>query len=180
MHDDVLPNNKLISPAQLAALHDGAWAWAMSIVAADKAVADDLLQQVYLLILEGRAHFDGKATLKTWLYGVIRNVGYRHHKGLTQHNLKTAIYAAEQRVNGVDFTDSTAQAEIEHVQQQDLLARAMNQLSPRQREVLELAVYREFTLEQCASILGIRVGSVRTHYHRGKAALRQALEVTGE
>ena len=75
MSNDVLPNNKLITPAQLAELHDGAWQWAMSIVGADRASAEDVLQQVYLKIVEGRAHYDGRSALKTWLYSVIRNTG---------------------------------------------------------------------------------------------------------
>jgi RNA polymerase sigma factor (sigma-70 family) len=172
MSNDVLPNNKLITPAQLAELHDGAWRWTMSIVSKDQATADDVLQQVYLKIIEGRARYDGRSTLKTWLYGVIRNTGYRHYRRRVKDQLKVAKFGADREIDGVGVIDD---APLARDRNKLLVAQAMNQLPARQREVLELTVYREFTLEQCASILGIGVGSVRTHYHRGKASLRNSL-----
>ena len=48
-------------------------------------------------------------------------------------------------------------------------------LSPRQRELLHLVFYQEQTIEESAQILGITVGSARTHYERGKARLREWL-----
>lgn len=180
MSNDVLPNNKLITPAQLAELHDGAWRWTMSIVGADRASADDVLQQVYLKIIEGRARYDGRSALKTWLYGVIRNTGASHARRRFKDQLKVARFGVEQTVNGASLTagegdESGAGAAVDEASKKGLIAQALNQLPARQREVLELSVYREFTLEQCAAILGIRVGSVRTHYHRGKATLKQLL-----
>ena len=55
----------------------------------------------------------------------------------------------------------------------------MTMLPARQRDVLELIVYREFSLSECASILGMRVGSVRTHYQRAKVNLRKHLKTSG-
>jgi RNA polymerase sigma-70 factor (ECF subfamily) len=44
-------------------------------------------------------------------------------------------------------------------------------LPTRQREVLHLVFYAELTLEDTAIALDVSVGSVRTHYHRGKKRL---------
>ena len=192
MSNDVLPNNKLITPAQLAELHDGAWQWAMSIVGADRASAEDVLQQVYLKIVEGRARYDGRSALKTWLYSVIRNTGASYARRRIKDQMKIANFSAEQKANGSSFDERSSEgsgegssegpgigagedAVVDDASRKQLVAQALFQLPTRQRDVLELTVYREFTLEQCASILGIRVGTVRTHYHRGKATLRQLL-----
>ncbi len=52
---------------------------------------------------------------------------------------------------------------------------ALADLPTRQREVLHLVFYEELTIAAAAELLGIGVGTARTHYERGKAALRLTL-----
>ena len=143
----------------------------MSVVGADRESAEDVLQQVYLLIVEGRAHFDGRSSLKTWLYGVIRKVGGRHNRRRYLERLRHTGQTQDQVT-----ACSTETPDLQDQQTRQAIAQAIAVLPKRQREVLELTVFREFTLEQCATILGVRLGSVRTHYHRGKSKLRLILE----
>ena len=53
--------------AQLEQLHKDSYGWALSCCARDSAQAEEVLQSVYLKILEGKARFDGKSSFKTWL-----------------------------------------------------------------------------------------------------------------
>lgn len=55
---------------------------------------------------------------------------------------------------------------------------ALGRLSDRQREVLVLRFYAELTEVEIAETLGISPGSVKTHAHRGLAALETHLEAT--
>src|SRR2546428_11222279 len=56
------------------------------------------------------------------------------------------------------------------------LARAPARLPARQREGLHLGFYRDLTIAEAATLLGIALGTARTHYERGQAALRPLLE----
>ena len=69
-------------------------------------------------------------------------------------------------------------AEQDQVSRQ--LRAALQNLPQRQREVLHLAFYGGLTLEEAAHTLGITVGSVRTHYQRGKSRLSELLELHHE
>jgi RNA polymerase sigma-70 factor (ECF subfamily) len=163
---DELEHNPRVSRSALAEHHDGAFAWALALARYDRALAADVLQHAYLLILEGRATFDGRSSLKTWLFGVVRHTALRHWRLRRRDIALASRLAVEPR-----------EAAAPHVSIGDgRLAKALAALPQRQRDVLQLVVYADLTLEETAGVLGITVGSVRTHYHRAKGALKESLE----
>lgn len=177
MTDDGFEHNPNIRHAALAELHAGAYVWALSLTGQEPAAAEDVMQQTYLLILDGRARYDGASSLKTWLFGVVRNVARRHAR---QRRVQLGLIA---RLAG-SVGDSTLEAGIGNPPtRQDggpRLRDAVRALPTRQREVLELVFDAEFTLAQAAVVLGISVGSARTHYHRAKTTLRERLEADND
>jgi RNA polymerase sigma-70 factor (ECF subfamily) len=56
------------------------------------------------------------------------------------------------------------------------LITAVDTLPTRQREVLYLVFYQDLSIAAAAEVMGVSVGSARTHYERGKARLRELLE----
>ena len=53
---------------------------------------------------------------------------------------------------------------------------ALDVLPARQRQVLHLLYYHELTVAEAAAVMRVSVGSARTHYDRGKKALRKRLK----
>ncbi len=170
--DDGLEHNPLVSRSALAAQHRAAYAWALSLTGYDDAAAADVMQQSYLAIVEGRARFAKRSTLKTWLFGVVHNSARRLHRHNRREFAMVARFAAEPR----DTCVSPASVEMAGADPDIPLTVALATLPRRQRDVLELVAYSDFTLEEVADVLGISLGSTRTHYHRAKLALRARLE----
>jgi RNA polymerase sigma-70 factor (ECF subfamily) len=167
---DVLLKNRHISRSALSELHEGAWQWACHQLHGDTDAADEVMQTVYVMLLEGRAHFNNRSSLKTWLYAVIRNACRRHHRDLARQRLW--LWRQAQTSTTEQASDAGDSRSLLDDAVSPRMSQALQNLPPRQRDVIELTILGEFTLADCAQILGLRIGSVRTHYHRAKENLR--------
>jgi RNA polymerase sigma-70 factor (ECF subfamily) len=169
--DPGLEHNPLITVQALQALHDQSYSWAVSCCRYDRGEAADVLQQAYTHLIEGSARFDGTASLKTWLFAVIRNVARQRAR---RHLLSLRVFAIA--ADPDEAPSSTPAADAQLHERRGRVLEALRRLPARQRETLELTFYRELTIEQAARIMGISIGSARVHYERGKRALAARLD----
>lgn len=154
--------------------HAAAFGWALACCAGDRTAAEDALQASYLKVLDGRARFDGRASFRTWLFAVVRRTAAEERRrGAWRRLLPLAALGV--RADG--RPDPAAQLARSETTQR--LAAALARLSPRQREVLHLVFYEELTIAGAAQVVGVSLGTARTHYERGKATLRRLLEEDG-
>ena len=166
---------------ELKSQHADNFGWALACCAWHREAAEDVLQEAYLRVLDGRAEFSGRSSRKTWFFAVIKRVAaevQRKQKRRAMLNLR--IFTD---VHGQTQEESTGNApladELHREEASQQLQQALLQLSRRQREVLHLVFYAGLTLEEAAQTLQLGIGSVRTHYHRGKERLAQLLMQTG-
>lgn len=158
--------------AQLERLHAAAYGWALSCAGWDRDAAEDVVQTSYLKILDGRARFDGRSTFRTWVFGVIRRTAAeaRRHAALRRWLPLVGLTPAAEADARPDPAAAAAQAD-----ETARLARALGDLPARQREVLHLVFYEGMTIAEAAELLRVSLGTARTHYERGKTALRRLL-----
>jgi RNA polymerase sigma-70 factor (ECF subfamily) len=158
-----------IPERDLEALHPACFGWALGCCNWNRAEAEDVLQTVYLKVLDRRAHFDGQSSLKTWLFSVIwRTAAARRRRQWLIELLPARLLLADPEPATAPDAESLACDSQTSAQ----LRAALRTLSARQRDLLHLVFYEDLTVEQAAAVLRISVGSARTHYHRGKARLR--------
>ncbi len=148
----------------LEQLHREAFIWARQCCRYDDEMAKEVLQVVYLKMLEGRARYRNRSKIKTWLFSVIRF---------------TAIDLLKEdwQFTGLDQVADTAEEKDDHKDHN--YEQLLQKLSPRQHQVLVLAFYHNLTLAEIAEVTGAGIGTVRTHYDRGKKALRELIVNTG-
>jgi RNA polymerase sigma-70 factor (ECF subfamily) len=152
---------------ELERLHPECWGWALACVARDRVVAEDALQSAYLKVLSARVRFDGRSRFKSWLFGVIRLTAMEELRRANRPGLSGSELDMASAVDPTPGADVTT----EQAERNAALVAALAALSPRQREVLQLVFYHGMTIEEAAGVMGVSVGSARTHYDRGKKAL---------
>ncbi len=156
----------------LEELHEGAWKWSLNCCGGNREESMDLLHDVYVKILAGRARFDGRSSLRTWLFGVIRMTARNHHRKARWTSLLFIPIDDETRE-----TKAAPRANLDHCG--DLIRKSIESLSPRQSEILKLVFYHDLTVEEAAGVQRISVGSARQHYARAKSRLREVLRRKG-
>jgi RNA polymerase sigma factor (sigma-70 family) len=157
---------------ELERLHAQSWGWTLACCERDRELAEEVLQSVYLRVFSGQARFHGRSSLRTWLFGVIRWSALDEKRRRHAHRSRDAD-ADHARL----IADEAPGADVvtEESERSARLVVALDTLSPRQREVLQLVFYHDMTIEDAAAVMKISIGSARTHYDRGKKALARAL-----
>jgi len=167
-----------MSPADLTAelgqLHAAAFGWALSCCGWDRSAAEDVLQASYLKLLDGRARFDGRSSLRTFVFGVIARTAreVRRRAAMRRWLPLASLLLGPEPVDGRP-DPATALVGADETAR---LMRALGRLSARQRQVLHLVFYEDLTIAEAAAVAGVSLGTARTHYERGKAALKKVLE----
>ena len=141
--------------------HNAAYFWALQLCKYQEDWAKEVLQMTYLKILENKARYNEKSGFKTWLFSVIRFTAFDFLKEQQKYS----------SLNGLEVVQDAPsyQAELD-------LRPYLERLPARQKQVLLLAFYHDMTLSAIAQVLELHIGSVRTHYSRGKEALRTILK----
>jgi RNA polymerase sigma-70 factor, ECF subfamily len=166
---------------------------------ATDAQADDVVQETWLAVLKGVDRFEQRSSLKTWLYRILMNIartrGVRESRSIPFSSASRAL---------VDDDDPTFHADRfrppddpewpghwasfpldwEHEPESRLLAdetlslvaMAIEQLPPAQREVLTLRDIEGWTSTEVCNALGLSETNQRVLLHRGRAKVRNALE----
>ena len=159
---DALDRNPNVSRSALEALHGQLFGWALSRCGYDNSTAEDLMQQAYVEVLSGRARFDKRSTLKTFMFGIVQNLARSRFRRQNTRLRIVDAYASEQ-------DDATSpDEEYGNLKQ---VWEAVEELPQRQRDITELVFVRDMTIEEASRVMGVSVGTGRVHYDRAKKSL---------
>jgi RNA polymerase sigma-70 factor (ECF subfamily) len=161
---------------ELEGLHPASFGWALWCCDHRQEDAEEVLQTAYLKVLDGRARFDGRSSLRTWIFAVIRRTAWEQRR---RRWLRERILAGWFKHAPETATAQDPEASLSVSESAVALRRAVAGLSSRQREVLHLVFYQDLTVEEASQVMRVSLGTARTHFERGKAQLRQILAKEG-
>jgi RNA polymerase sigma-70 factor, ECF subfamily len=128
----------------------------------------DLLQNIHLELWRSFAGFDGRCSLRTWIYRVAHNVATRHV--IRQRRLRNSLVSIEE----LEAVPSDDQGELMANQQQalDRLSQLIQQLKPLDRQIIVL--YLEgMDAASTSEITGLSAANVAMKVHRIKQVLKR-------
>lgn len=134
----------------------------------DAALAEDLVQEVFVRILKYRHTFDPSSRFETWLYRIARNARADHYRR------REPVAADADEAAGVRDDDPGPAELFERAVDVRQLQEAMRQLGDEPRDLLVLARYHGMPYDRIADLLGIEVGAVKVRVHRAMKQLRAA------
>ncbi|HEX6420175.1 MAG TPA: SigE family RNA polymerase sigma factor [Acidimicrobiales bacterium] len=170
------PPAAAVAPADpLAALHREhypALVRLASLVVGDRGVAEQLTQDAFVKLHQRWGGLRRLDKAPAYLRSAVLN-GARSHlrrqKVVERHDARRTVSAA------VPTPESAALGRAER----DRVVDALSRLSGRQREALVLRYYLDLAEADIAAAMGVSAGSVKTHLHRGLAALARELGEEG-
>ncbi len=161
----------------------------------EQEIAEDVVQETWIGVLRGLKQFEGRSSLKTWIFSILVNQARTRAQREGRYVPLTA--EEDDRAPAVDpeyflppdhprnpghwVTTPNDWGEIpeerflsEETMQQ--VYRAIEQLSPHQREVITLRDIEGLSSDEICNILTISETNQRVLLHRARSAVRRALE----
>jgi len=143
---------------------------------ADPDLRRDLLQDIHVALWRSFAGFDGRCSLRTWIYRVAHNVAASHV--IRQRRAKSAtLVELEELENLPDPSASAAAADRRHVLER--LLELIQRLKPLERQVI-LAYLEGLEAAEIGDITGISPANVATKIHRIKRILARRFQEGGQ
>lgn len=137
--------------------------------------AEDLSQEVFIRIFKHLARFDGRSSLKTWIYRVTVN---HCRSKLGRKVWPTRTLAEEDDERGVQLVDPGRDPEDRTLAGdagRQVMA-ALRHVKPVFREAVILRDLEGLAYDEIAEVLGVRIGTVRSRIARGRDRLRKVLD----
>jgi RNA polymerase sigma-70 factor, ECF subfamily len=165
------------------------------IYVASRAVAEEVVQETWIGVLNGIDRFETRSSLKTWIFRILTNIA----KTRGQREGRTVPFSALERPDAVPEAavdrdrflppdherwpghwsskpEPWPEERLLAAETRELVDRAIEQLPPAQRAVISLRDVEGWSSEETRNALGVSETNQRVLLHRARSKVRQALE----
>jgi RNA polymerase sigma-70 factor, ECF subfamily len=150
-----------------------------------RAIAEEVVQDTWLALLRGLAGFQGRSSLKSWLFAICvnqaRKTGTREHRSVPVADPEPAVDPSRFDGSGswADPPEHWIEAAERRLEAGKLAHRIrvwIDELPARQREVVLLRDVEGMSSDEVCTVLALSEGNQRVLLHRGRSRLRQLVE----
>jgi RNA polymerase sigma-70 factor, ECF subfamily len=160
-----------------------------------RAVAEEVVQETWLAVINGVDRFEGRSSLKTWIFRILTNIA----KTRGQREGRTLPFSALERPDGVpepaveperfrppdherwpghwaSKPTPWPEERLVAVETRRVIDRAIETLPPAQRAVITLRDVEGWSADEARNALGVGETNQRVLLHRARSKVRRALE----
>jgi RNA polymerase sigma factor (sigma-70 family) len=132
----------------------------------NRALSEDLTQEVFLRVLKYAAAYNPSLGFRGWIYGMARNACHD-----ARHKVRGEV--GDTDMNQFQSSDPFPEERLTQRENTRLLQEALNRLPAEKREVLELSRFQDLRYEEIAAMLQCEVGTVKVRVYRALKELRE-------
>lgn len=142
--------------------------------------ARDIAQDGVLRFFQHLDRFDADRPLEPWLYQIVRNrVRDLSRRNRLRHHESLDAWLEQGRPEAADPAADPADA-AERRELQQVVWRAMSELSEAHREIIVLRDYHDLSYREMADVLSIPQGTVMSRLHTARKSLRKIIVSAGD
>jgi RNA polymerase sigma-70 factor, ECF subfamily len=128
----------------------------------------DALQEVFVTVHDRISSFEGRSTLRTWIYGIARRIARNHRPGSQLEMIDPGLLDQVPQAHSVDATGS------DQVENSRLLYMLLAQLTPERREIVVLVELEQMTIAEAADVLNENPNTLQSRLRLARSDLAAA------
>ncbi|HET8905971.1 MAG TPA: sigma-70 family RNA polymerase sigma factor [Ktedonobacterales bacterium] len=136
--------------------------------------AEELLQDTLVAVWKNAHAFAGKSSVRAWIFGIARQRAFKRLR--RREPVYLTLEVADAESSGEMEPETALLASANRAE----LARALDQLSTGQREVLLLTFVHQLSYKEIAEVMNVPIGTIKSRLNGAKRSLRQLLYVEEE
>jgi len=140
-----------------------------AVSSGERAEIEELVQDTFVRAFSSIDSFRGDSSLRTWLFTIERRLMLDRRRAERRQKAMVPVEPAD-AVTEYDALDALVAEEAE-----SKVRRAVDLLSPMQREVFTLRVEQGMSYRDIAEIVGSTEGAARVHYHNAMRAVKESV-----
>ena len=132
-------------------------------------ISEEITQETFFRAMKSLDKFEGKSSIKTWLFSIARNLFINHIK-------KQKRFSDDELPVDIPDVKSDFVEKISDSSEAVSIYKILHNLEEPYKEVFSLRVFSELSFKQIADIFGKTESWARVTFHRGKLKISEKLE----
>jgi RNA polymerase sigma-70 factor, ECF subfamily len=142
-------------------------------IVGNEAMAEDLLNEVFVEVWRGASRFEARSQVSTWILGIAR------FKALSALRRRSYVEFDDEAAGLIEDQADDPETLVQKSDRSAILQACLKQLSSAHRQVVDLVYYHEQSIEEVARIIGVPENTVKTRVYYARKRIAELMAERG-